>query len=334
MALPLDKIFPVGWAPYGWEQINLSAGTYTPSSFPKYVNSKAYAFWQWAFYERAISKFNFTVPEEWEGGIKDFLIWCLFRRGFVFVGDSDIYGEMFQPCTLHGFSLYYQPTHCLIANPHMREDAFKKDVDGIPLGEQGDLLKLTPNYMGVFGIINYFAEKMAIMDPAVNIAITNSKMSFAWGAKSKTAAETIKKIFDEIQAGNPGVVFDSLFDETENGESPFEFIDRSGVANSYIVDKLLRDWQTIINQFDAEIGITTVPYQKAERMVTGEAESKQEDSKARINVWLECLKSSIKTIKKIIPDIKLDVSLNEEEVAEDGKNNPDRMGTMDGEQRR
>lgn len=324
-----ENLFNMGFAPYGWDQINLSAGTYTPSSYPRYVNTQAYAFWQWAFYERAISVIDIKVPKEWEGGIKDFLYWCLFRRGFVFVGDSPAYGKIFQPCTLFGFTYMYQPSHVLIKNPYMKAQPFREESEGIPIGEQGDLLKLTPNYMGVFGIINYFAEKMAILDPAINIAITNSKMSFAWGAKSKGAAETIKKIFDEIQAGNPGVVYDKLFEETEDGNAPFEFIDRHGIATDYIVDKLLKDMQTIINQFDTEIGIVTVPYQKAERMVTSEAESKQQDAIARCTVWYNCLKSSIEQIKEVI-DIDLDVSIrsNGEEVQDNGETNDNRNGEM------
>lgn len=319
-----------GYAPYGWDRINLSAGTYTPSSYPRYVNTRAFAFWQWAFYERAISVLDITVPEAWEGGPKDFLYWCLFRRGFVFVGNSQAYGEIFQPCELFGFNYYYQPTHVLIKNPYFKTSPFTEEIDGIPIGDQGALLKMTPGYNGVFGIINYYAEKMAIMDPAVNIAITNSKMSFAWGAKSKAAAETIKKIFDEIQAGNPGVVYDNLFKDTENGEPDFEFIDRASVANNYIVDKLLKDMQTIINSFDTEIGIVTVPYQKAERLVTSEAESKTQDAIARCTVWYDCLKSSIKTIKEIIPDIKLDVKLrtSSEEVVNNGETNNNRYGEV------
>ena len=41
--------------------------------------------------------------------------------------------------------------------------------------------------------------------------------------------------------------------------------------------------------FDAEIGIVTIPYNKKERMVTSEAESRQGDALARITVWNDCL---------------------------------------------
>lgn len=53
---------------------------------------------------------------------------------------------------------------------------------------------------------------------------------------------------------------------------------------------------TILNQFDNEIGIPTVPYQKKERMVTSEADSKIIDSTARSVVWRDCLVSCCKII--------------------------------------
>ena len=56
---------------------------------------------------------------------------------------------------------------------------------------------------------------------------------------------------------------------------------------------------TILNQFDNEIGIPTVPYQKKERMVTSEADSKIIDATARSVVWRDCLVSCCKVINKM-----------------------------------
>ena len=52
------------------------------------------------------------------------------------------------------------------------------------------------------------------------------------------------------------------------------------------------DIQTLINQFDAEIGIINVPYEKKERMTQFEAESKQSDGIARACLWKDCLQRS------------------------------------------
>ena len=61
---------------------------------------------------------------------------------------------------------------------------------------------------------------------------------------------------------------------------------------------LLSDAQTLLNQFDNEIGIPTLPAEKKERMITDEANARQADCSARITLWDECLRNSIKTVNK------------------------------------
>ena len=75
-----------------------------------------------------------------------------------------------------------------------------------------------------------------------------------------------------------------------------EFMDRPHLKESYITDKLLIDRQTLLQEFDREVGIATVPYHKKERMTEYESESSQEESQARITIWLECLNESLEKV--------------------------------------
>ena len=317
--------FSGDYAPFNWQEINVAAGTYTPSSGPKYFQSQVYNFWCRSFFQRAMSTLIIETPKEWQGGVKDFLYWCLARRGYVYVGNSDIYKYIFQPCTVNGYDIYYQPSEVTIANPYMEsiggvDRCVKGSKQGIiKLGKEGNLLKLTPDGMGIYDIVRYYAEKMAIMDPAINVAIINSKLAWVLAAKSKSVAETMKKILDLINAGEPAVVFNEkyILPDDEKGKEPYQFIDRKSIGNDYIVDKLLQDWQTIINDFDAEVGIPTVPYAKKERMVVSEAESRQVDSTSRSIIWKECLESSLKEIHKVcnVP-LKIKLRYDPEEMTE------------------
>ena len=136
----------------------------------------------------------------------------------------------------------------------------------------------------------------------------------------------MKKILDKINKGEPAVFVDKmLMNDPQSGDTPFQLLELQKLKENYVTDKQLIDFQTILNAFDAEIGINTVPYQKAERFVSAEAQSRQNDSQARIITAIECLKSSVKDIKKLYPDIKLDFNLREED-PEDGERNldPDR----------
>ena len=183
-----------------------------------------------------------------------------------------------------------------------------------------------PDYRGFYDVITKFAIELSALDNAINMTIINSKMPYILGAKNKGVAQTLKMIVDRVNKGEPAIVYDKAIgdDPNDKGNTPFQLLELQKLKDNYILDKQLVDRQTIINAFDAEIGITTVPYQKAERMVTSESESKTEDSQARILTAIETLKSSVKNIKKLYPDITLDFNLRETEVSDNGNNNIDR----------
>ena len=294
----------MNYIPFNYEQINTAAGTYNPSPV-KSFNNKTFAFWERALFQRATSVIEAELPEDWEGTIKDFFYYCLFKFGFLCIFDDTQYGRTFQPCTLKGYDWYYQPTDVLIANPALKESLELK------LGEKGELLKLTPDFMGVWDIISYYAEKLSTLDNAINMSLINNKFAFILGARNKVAGQALKKMLDKINKGEPAVIYDMklLNDQTDKAE-PFQVWERkNSLKDSYLTTDQLRDFQTILNNFDCEIGIPTIPYQKAERMVDAEAKSRQLDAQSRSTIWLECLQSSAKRVKKLYPDITLNFKL-------------------------
>ena len=159
-------------------------------------------------------------------------------------------------------------------------------------------MKLTPDYRGIIDVISYFAAKLAQADVSIDMSLINSRLAWIIGAKNKSSARAIKQIIDSINKGNPAAVYDKDLLSSDNPkEEPWELWDRH-VKESYITTDLLRDAQTILNSFDTEIGIPTIPYEKKERMVTSEAESKQLDSISRSTVWMETLRDSLKKVNE------------------------------------
>ena len=306
-------IFPAGYRPYWSSQINLANSFVTPTSV-KYADSAAYAFWLRSFYERLLSTIDFQLPEQWQGEIGDFFKWCLVTLGYVAIFDTEEFGLSFQPGSLGGYSFYYQPTYILISNPK-----FNKRLE---IHEDCELLKMTPDYLGLWDIIHRFALQCSLMDPGINMSLINNKFAKLFFAKNKAAAATIQKAFDLINRGEPGIVLDDDLADDRNKEAPFQFWIEEDLQKNYITDKQLQDLQTIINQFDAEIGIPTVPYQKKERMVTKEASSKEADSRARCTTWIRCLESSKEQIVTMFPDLQntLNFTLT---FPEDDPNDPD-----------
>lgn len=275
------------YTPLNYEQINLIEGHINPSQVKSY-NNATYAFWERALFQRACSVLEINLPDTWQGAIKDFFFYCLFKLGYVAVFDTAKYGISFQPCTLSGYNFYYQPIRALISNPLYNAD--------LEIGKDCELIKLTPDYMGIWDIISYYAEKLSTLDNAINMSLINNKFAFALGAKNKAAAQALKKIFDKINAGEPTIIFDKEIVSQREGNEPWNFLERHNLKDSYLTTMQLQDMQTLLNNFDTEIGIPTLPFQKKERMITSEAESKVIDATSRSIIWLETLTSSLKLV--------------------------------------
>lgn len=309
------------YTPLNYDQINVLAGSYNPSPVKAY-NNKTFAYWERSLFQRACSVVVSELPEDWTGTVKDFLYYCLFRFGYLPIFERPEVGFTFQPAGLSGYDWYYQPTTAIVSNPLLSESLELK------IGKDCELLKLTPDFMGVWDIISYYAEKLSTLDNAINMSLINNKFAFILGARNKVAGQALKKMLDKINKGEPAVIYDmKLLNDPTDKEEPFQVWERKGsLKESYLTTEQLQDFQTIINSFDAEIGIPTIPYQKKERMVTSEADSRQNDSKARATIWIECLQSSADKVKKLYPDITLNFKLRYEQEEEDEliKTEPDR----------
>lgn len=299
------------YIPMNYEKLNNINSLYIPSNVK--LNSQIFNFWERSLFQRAMSIIDIDVPDEWRGSVKDFLYYCLFRFGSVAVFYRPETGISFNPGNLYGYDFYYQPTNYLIANPTLNESLdLKIHVDT-------EIIKLTPDYCGIWDIISYYSEKLSMLDSGINMSIINSKLAWIIGARNKSFAQTVKKIFDKINRGDPLVVYDAkMQDDPQTKKEPWQFLERTSIKNSYITSDLLQDFQTVLNDFDNQIGIPTVPYQKKERMVTYEAQSRMMDGTSRAVVWKKTLDESFKLVNAMFKlDLACELRFDPEEVQEE-----------------
>lgn len=311
------------YRPYFENDINFRDATNRPSTV-KARNNRSFCFWERGLFERAKFAIDIKLPDIWHGRVKDYIVWTLFRRGYVGVAYLPEYGHIAQPCTLSGYDLYYQPTEGTISNPVLKS-SLKFNI-----GEDGAILKLTPDYQGVWDVIDRYAAELSSMDNGLDMSITNSKFAWMFGAKNKGAAMAIKKGFDQVQRGEPIVVFDQkIADDQASHSEPFQYVNFR-VKDNYITNMLLEDMSTILRNFDAEIGIPTVPFEKKERLVTDEANARQIESVARATVWVETLNESAKDVKEVFPELDISATLRnyDKESEDDGMGNDDTSSTV------
>lgn len=278
------------YTPLNYDAINAAAGTYSPSCVKAY-NNQTFAFWERALFQRALSVLDFDLPENWTGSIKDFFLYCMFKYGFGAVFERTEFGLLFQPASLSGYDVWYRPTRAIISNP-----AFVESLD-LEIGKECELLKLTPDYMGVWDIITYYAEKLSVLDNAINISLINLKASFLLGAKNKAAGEALKKMLDKVNKGEPAVIYDQrIANDQQDKSEPFQVFDLGNLKDKYLTTDQLADFRTILHNFDTEIGIPTLPIEKKERMISDEATSLQVDAESRSEIWLNTFNESAKAV--------------------------------------
>lgn len=322
----MNKI--TNYVPLNYDHINCIEGHYMPSQVKAY-NNASFQLWQRALFQRACSTIDIQLPKEWMPHL-NLMYYCLFAGGFVGMGKLPSIGNWFNPGTTSGFNFYYEPTLFILANAALGENE-KHEFKINTTDKQAELLKLSPDYMGIWDVITYYAEKLASLDVAINTAIINTKFAFIIGAKNKAAAQVLKTLFDKVNSGEPAVFFDiKLANDGTDQEEPWQALFRDNLKQSYIITDLLQDFQTVINDFDTEVGIPTLPYQKKERLVVDEANSKQIDAMSRSVIWYEELKRTAKLCNEFMgftPGDDIRVSLRYKEEADNGnsENNPDRV---------
>ena len=308
------------YLPLNYEKINLIEGTVQPSPV-KACNNASFDYWVRTLFHRAASTMIFGLPDFWQGPISDFWYYCLLKYGYISIQDltgksdeGDEIGTCFFPTGLSGYNFYLQPTKSILSNPILKE-SYELDI-----GKDCAILKMTPDYMGIFDVIYRYAEMLSSLDNAINMSIINNKFAFILAGKTKAAVQTLKKMMDKINAGEPAVFLDSrVMDDQQSKDSPFQFLQRENLKQSYLTTDQLLDLHTILSDFDSEIGIPTVPYQKKERETDYESKSKVADGQARSLVWKRCIKSSLSDIKKLYPDLEITFRLRWE-VSEDVNN--------------
>lgn len=254
-----------------------------------------------ALWQRAISGTTFRLPEAWKKARRYFKN-VLFGLGYIGVIDSPQYGIIPQICTISGYGLFLQPTDLLVCQPLCEfEGTIGENCQVIHLGD----------YMGIWDIVEHYAIRLSIAITSLDCALMNERISILAAGKNKVAVETLKYLYEKISAGEPFAVYDKSAlksnDLDEKSEPIWTF--SQDAQSQYISDKLLADIDTILQQFDREVGIAAIG-EKKERMVTNEVDMQVEDSCARSTTWFECLSDSVALTNDLFAGLDIGFTMN------------------------
>lgn len=275
--------------------------------------SEVYKYWFRSLLHKIDSSIIFkNLPK---GFSNDFFMFCLWVRGYLLIFKPDPkdilknkdqyinlndYGEngvVFNPCFISGYDLYYQPLKATVANPYLSY-SHTYDLRG-EKGKNAALLKLTPDFLGILDILDFYASKLACLSEAIDMSIMNSKMGVIATATGEAQAATLKAVYDKLMSGQSLIVFDDMTkdaDEVMPKKDPFNIWIQE-LKKNYILTDQLQDFQTILNSFYCEIGLP-VAIEKKERLVTSEADFASAQSQARIACWIQTLEESLEVINE------------------------------------
>lgn len=295
-------------APYSYNHINNYTSQYSPSTV-HCQNTELVNFYKRYLLEKMQSVFEWDLPEGWNRAYFERVLYC---SGYIAVINTDKFGIIPQNCGLYGYDVFYQPTNVTIANPLLT------GIIRPRIGTQCALIKMQPDYRGVCDVITYYADMLALCAEAASINIQNSKIATVFFAGDKAQAETYKKMYDQLSAGNPISVIDKSL--RDNGET-WETFNRD-VRSSYILTDLLSDMRKIEIQFDTLIGLPNANTDKRERLITAEVESNSQEVASLRTIWLNTMLEGVDSARKLF-GIKIDVKYRweDENVAVINRNN-------------
>lgn len=270
------------YIPGYYSEINTYNASISPSTV--HVKNTALArFFKRYLLQEAMSVFEWDIPETWD---RAYFLYVLYVIGYIGIINTDKFGVIPQHGGLGGYNVFYAPQYMVISNP-LFDNSYRPIID-----KDCVCLKLEPDYLGLYDIVDYYGDMMALTAETAGVNILNSKLSYVFAADNKASAETYKKLYDELAAGNPAAVIDKqLLDE--DGALKVNLFQQN-VGQNFIADRLLAVLRDIRCMFLTDIGIPNANTQKRERLITDEVNANNGETRSKCVLWLAELKKGCK----------------------------------------
>ena len=278
-------------APYNYEFISTYNGMIEPSTVHCRNTGLVWYFKRYLL-QRAFSVFKWTLPETWS---MDYFRYVLYLMGYIIIANTDSFGVIPLIGGLRGYNVFYQPTHAMITNPLIK-GILEPEIDS-----QCVVIKLTPDYMGISDLISYYADLMALAGEAAGMNLENSKLAYIIGAKNKTMAESMKKLYDMVQAGNPMVVYDKQY-APEDKNPLLDFFSQD-LQKNFIAPDIMLSIRKLENEFDSKIGLANVNSEKKERLTNDEIQANRDETYSLSEIWMESVKDGIRKAQNMFGSV-------------------------------
>ena len=273
--------------PISYDYVNAYNGTISPSTV-HCTDVGLTRFFQKYLLQKAISVFKWNLPANWD---KDFFLYGLYSFGHMAVINTDKFGVIPQFCGLMGYNVFYRPTQAVISNP-LLNGIIQPKID-----TQCTVFKMNADYSGIWDIVSYYADMMAMAAQTAGINMFNSKLSYLFFAKDKAAAESYKKMCDKVLSGEPiAVVGKDLY--SNDGAKAWDMFAQD-LKQNYIVHEVLTDLLKYEAMFCTAVGLPNANTEKKERMIVDEVNANNIETNSNAEMWLERFKKDAEKTNKM-----------------------------------
>lgn len=274
-------------APFYYDHVNACNGLVSPSTV-HVRNTALQNYFRRYLLKKAMSVYKWTFPKGWA---PNYFLYVLYCWGFVVNVYTRQFGLIPQGASLKGYDVQYQPTNAVIANPLLTGILEPR------IGKQCTVIKLQPDYCGVLDRINFYADMLALSAETAGVNLLASKLAYVFAASNKSAAESFKKLADQLLSGEPAAVVDkSLFND--DGSPNWQMFNQN-VAQTYITGNILEDMRKWEMAFNTDFGIPNANTDKKERLTTDEVNIKSVETKTWAELALEELQKGVEETRQM-----------------------------------
>lgn len=201
--------------------------------------------------------------------------------------------------TLSGLDFYSRPKKAAQVN-HTMENRNVKAIyyEGDKVDNSCVVARSTPYENCITGchplgqVLAVYAAKMTNADISIQSAMYNSRMAVLFMASDPEEVEEFKRIYKKVSLGEPAVMLNDngiITDYNRIQPFPMQSVDS--------IDKLFDAKDRIKNEFLEWLGVPVVPYEKKERLVSGEVDNPY--SEIRNNCLLSVLRKWAERCNKV-----------------------------------
>ena len=162
-------------------------------------------YWERSLFQRMRTLFKIDGLPEGKAGQaiidKDAFLYGLFMRGYLVCFNTRQYGITFQPGTPTGYGLQGQPTGVQVATPYFN---FSRPLT---IGVECEVLKLTPDYTGIWDIVQKYARELQLVEIAIRQSSINARMAYILAASNDKQKASLESLMEKVANGSPYMIY-------------------------------------------------------------------------------------------------------------------------------